>query len=151
MSRKGLPDDGHILRFVSERHVHDWDQPEVDGAAFRLRPANKRREAESELSVNWPKCPALFHLSEIEQIVAAKRLCRMKNRPPGSGFAEFVVGTAKSRVWSLSFVEDPQVATNGEAADPSHCAGLGLPLHHERGSAPIGDKLAQCVIGMHAP
>jgi hypothetical protein len=151
MSRKDLPDDSHVLRFVSERHVLDGDQPEVDGAAFRLRPANKEREAESELSINWPKCPALHKLSEIEQIGEAKRLCRMKSRPPGSGFAEFVVGTAKSRVLSLSFVEDPQAATNDEDADPSHCAGLGLPLNHEKESSIIGDKLAQCVIGMHAP
>jgi hypothetical protein len=117
MSRKELPHDSHVLRFVSERHVHDWDQPEIDGAAFRLRPANKKRTAETELSVNWPKCPAFVKLSDIDQIDEAKRLCRMKNRPDGSGFAEFVVGLAKSRVRSSRFVENPLPAANSESAE----------------------------------
>ena len=151
MARKELPDDSYVLRFVPERHVHDWDQPEVDGAAFRLRPANKKRKAETELSLNWPKCPALSHLSDMDQVEEAKRLCRMRTRPEGSGFAEFIVGSAKSRVPILRFVEDPQPADQSGPADPSHCAGLGLPLDHETGSKPIGDKLAQCVIEMHIP
>ena len=98
MARKELADDSHVLRFVPKRHVHNWDQPEVDGAAFRLRPANKKRKAETELSLNWPKCLALSHLSDMDQVEEAKRLCRMRTRLEGSGFAEFIVGSAKSRV-----------------------------------------------------
>ena len=138
-----LPDDAHIVRYISPSRVDE--NGVVNGKAFRLRPNEKG------LSINW-----LDHFTDLdksEQINEVRRLFRLKLRSNGR-FAELNVGAAKQAVWAelpdLRFVHYPLPAVDEYEADPSHSQIAELPpLSDSQRSAIIGDMIARCVLNLY--
>ena len=139
MSCGDLPDDAHIIRYISPSRIDE--NGNVNGKAFRLRPN------ENGLSVNW--LDYFSDLDKFAQINEVRRLSRLELRPNGR-FAELNVGAAKQSVWAvlpdLRFVHDPLPAGDGYEADPSHSQIAELPpLSDSQRSAMIGDMIARSV------
>lgn len=139
MSCGDLPDDAHIIRYISPSRIDE--NGSVNGKAFRLRPN------ENGLSVNW--LDYFADLDKSAQINEVRRLSRLELRPNGR-FAELNVGVAKQAVRAvlpdLRFVHDPLPAGDGYEADPSHSQIAELPpLSDSQRSAMIGDMIARSV------
>ena len=138
-----LPNDAHVVRYLSPSHVED--DGSVDGAAFQLRPNEKG------LSINWPGYFA--DLDKCEQISEVRRLSRLRLRRNGR-FAELNVGAAKQAVRAelpdLRFIHDPLPAVDEYEADPSHSQIADLPpVSDSQRSAIIGDMIARRVQNLY--
>lgn len=138
-----LPDDAHVVRYISPSRVDE--NGILNGKAFRLRPN------ENGLSINWPGYFA--DLDKSEQINEVRRLSRLRLRRNGR-FAELNVGVAKQAVRAelpnLRFIHDPLPAVDEYDADPSHSQIAELPpLSDSQRSAMIGDMIARCVLNLY--
>lgn len=138
-----LPDDAHIVRYISPSRVDE--NGVVNGKAFRLRPN------ENGLSVNW--LDFFADLGKSEQLNEVRRLSRLELRSNGR-FAELNVGVAKQAVRAelpnLRFIHDPLPAVDEYDADPSHSQIAELPpLSDSQRSAMIGDMIARCVLNLY--
>ena len=138
-----LPDDAHVVRYISPSRVDE--NGTVNGKAFRLRPN------ENGLSVNW--IDFFADLGKSEQINEVRRLSRLELRSNGR-FAELNVGVAKQAVRAelpnLRFVHYPLPAVDEYDADPSHSQIAELPpLSDSQRSAMIGDMIARCVLNLY--
>ena len=138
-----LPDDAHVVRYISPSRVDE--NGVVNGKAFRLRPN------ENGLSVNW--IDFFADLGKSEQINEVRRLSRLELRSNGR-FAELNVGAAKQAVRAelldLRFVHDPLPAVDEYEADPSHSQIADLPpVSDSQRSAMIGDMIARCVHNLY--
>ena len=143
MTYDDLPDDAHVVRYVSPSYMRD--DGHVNGAAFQLR-SNEER-----LSVNW--LDFFSSLDKTEQINEVRRLSRLKLSRNGR-FAELNIDVAKQAVQAvlpnLRFVHDPLPDDDEYEADPSHVQIAELPpLSDSQRSAMIGDIIAQCVQSLY--
>ncbi len=138
-----LPDDAHIVRYISPSRVDE--NGIVNGKAFRLR------SNEKGLSINW-----LDFFSDLDkpgQINEVRRLSRLELRSNGR-FAELNVGVAKQAVRAelpnLRFIHDPLSAVDEYEADPSHSQIADLPpVSDSQRSAMIGDMIARRVQNLY--
>lgn len=129
-----LPEDSNVLRYVRPSAVRE--DGTVDGAAFRLRPHERR------LSVNWMECFGEY--SEAERVRRIARLIRMQIRPTGR-FAKLSVGGTRRRVAGIRFLHCPLAADGAYEADPSHSEIDGIPPGDSPESEWVGDLIAACI------
>lgn len=129
-----LPEDSNVVRYIRPSSVRE--DGTVDGAAFRLRPAERR------LSVNWMEC--FDEDSEIGQVRQIARLIRIQIRPRGC-FAKLSVGGTVSRVADIRFLHCPLEEEGAYEADPSHSEIDGVPPGDSPEAEWIGDLIAECI------
>ena len=144
MTRRDLPEDDHIVRYVKPSMIEDDGTP--DGSDFRLRAS---RPDETGLSVNWLEA---FAPNKDHQLSEVRRLCRLRLRPNGR-FTEMNVGTVLRNVAeeldTLRIVHDPLEPRGRFEHDPSHAQIIGLPSGDADQAVLVGDLIAECVIDMH--
>lgn len=134
-ANRRLPHDNHVVRYVKQRMIHDFEKAEVDGQAFCLR------EGEKGLSVN---CLEAFEGDKKLQLSNVGRKIRLKISKK-AGFAELQVGevrqikSEKLEALQLDVVSDPSDAENGYEEDPSHALIIGLPEEGAEEAALVGD------------
>jgi len=144
MTRRDLPEDDHIVRYVKPSMIQD--DGTADGSDFRLRAS---RPDETGLSVNWLEA---FAPNKDHQLSEVRRLCRLRLRPNGR-FAEMNVGTVLRKVAeeldTLRIVHDPLEPKGTFERDPSHAQIIDLPPGGTDQALLVGDLIAECVIDMH--
>ena len=141
MTGMDLPDNNHVVRYVSPRHVRK--DGKVTRSAFSLRP---HRPDDTGLSVNWLEY--FCDCTKDEQLAEVRRLSRLKMRI-GGRLAELNVGKTKqylqSELHELRFIHKPLIAKDGYEADPSHSEITGLPKGNSPEAELVGDMIAQSV------
>ena len=144
MTRRDLPTDDHIVRYVKPSMIQE--DGTADGSDFRLRAS---RPDEKGLSVNWLEA---FGSKKDHQLSEVRRVCRLRLRPNGR-FAEMNVGTVLREVAeeldTLRIVHDPLEPEESFDPDPSHAEIIGLPPGDADRAVLVGDLLAEYVIDMH--
>ena len=145
MTDVDLPDDNHVVRYVSPRHVRK--DGKMTSYAFSLRP---HRDDDTGLSVNWLEC--FPDHTKDEQLAEVRRLSRLTMRQ-GGRLAELNIGATKRHVrgeyGEIRFINKPLVAEDEYEADPSHSEITGLPKGNSPEAELVGDMIAHSVIHVH--
>lgn len=145
MTAMDIPDDNHVVRYVSPRHVRK--DGKVTWSAFSLRP---HRPDDTGLSVNWLECFCLS--TKDEQLAEVRRVSRLELRE-GGRLAELNVGTTKRRLrreyLEIRFIQKPLVAEDNYQADPSHSEISGLPRGNSPEAELVGDMIVRSITEVH--
>jgi len=142
-----LPGADHVLRYFRRKHVDRHDGKEdVTGAGFLARPG------EGSPSVNWMECFEHPIENQIARIRGEKRLTyEKKSKLVRLNVAQSIEHLVTEAEVSLSFLYDPEEATEKYPPHTSHSIIDGVPEEGDAKGDMIGDLLCECIIGTYDP
>jgi hypothetical protein len=119
-----VPEADHVSRYCPKRHI---DEGRITGAAFQLRGATERREAETYISVNWLELLCLpdreSEIAEVRRVLGNKLSMHKRDK-----IVVGLVGKIIENVFSGTRPDSRQlrVTHEPEVDDPSHSGIRGL-------------------------
>ena len=148
MSGEALPDEAHVVRYLSPLHVRDGSG---QGTGFCLRSAD-----DGAFSVDWLECLAA---SGADPLSEARRVSQLRLKPKGR-FAVLRVGDVLRAVTSaltlLASTHEPPRVTHDPLpeegcypANPAHSLLWGLPPPDTVEASAVGDVIAKQVKELH--